>query len=47
MISLFKDDYPDCVVEIFSHGCHRQNVTVGNGAGYHATEHTFTKKKFR
>ena len=46
MISLVKADCSDCVVELFSHGRHRQSVTERTQAGYHATEHTLTNEKF-
>ena len=43
MISLVKADCSDCLVELFSQGRHRKNVTGRNQAGYHAT---FTNEKF-
>ena len=46
MISLVKVYYPVYLVELFSHGRHRQNVTGRNQARHHATEHTFTNKNF-
>ena len=46
MISLVKVDYPDCVVELFSHCRDRQNVAGRKQAGYHATDHKFIDKNF-
>ena len=41
-----KQENPDCVVELFSHGRQKQIFTGRNQAGHYATEHTFTNKKF-